>query len=146
MTDNFSRMEATQYGATDYECPTPDRLICPVDQQAALLMNSGNGSKEEIAPLIGSYITHDISQSHHFKIKIDQIPIEFNSDKFGEFLPVKSISFDEISFEHLTIPVGIFGDFPIMHNRRLGRFSLSLYDVTEDKIELALQKRSEAHV
>lgn len=141
MTSNFSRMEATNYGASDYECPTPDQLICPVDDQAKALMNSGGFKQEKATPITGNYITHDISQSHHFRINIDdKIPIRFNSDKFGQFLPVKSINFDEITFESLTIPVGIFGDFPIMQRRRLGRFSLTLYDTTEDKIEEALQK------
>lgn len=140
MTDNFSRMEATQYGNLDYLCPTPDQLICPVDAQAAALMNSGGGKDEKANGMKGTYISHDISQSHHFRINIDKIPIEFNSAKFGDFLPVKSISFDEITFESLTIPVGIFGDFPILQKRRLGRFSLTLYDTTEDNIEAALQK------
>ena len=140
MVDNFSRMEATQYGQLNYECPAPDQLICPINSQAAAIMSGGTGKNEQVTPVTGTYITHDIAQSHHFRININKIPIEFNSDKFGKFLPVKSINFDEITFESLTIPVGIFGDFPIMHKRKLGRFSLSLYDVAEDKIETALQK------
>lgn len=140
MANNFNNIEdMTQYGTEEYMCPASSELITPVNDQAKALMGGEGGNSQEAPVISGSYITHDISQSHHFRINIDKIPVEFNSKVFGNFLPVKSISFDEITFENLTIPVGIFGDFPIMQKRRLGRFSLSLYDPAGDEIEKSLQ-------
>lgn len=132
--------QSTQYGNFESE-GIIDNNIVPVDEEARTLITGGvsKTQQDEPDPFIGSFIQQDIAQSHHFKIKIDRIPIEFTSKAFGSFLPVKSISFDEVTFEHLTIPVGIFGDFPVMHRRKMGRFSLTLYDTADDKIEHALQ-------
>lgn len=77
----------------------------------------------------------DISQSHHFKVTLSKLKIALPSNAFGNFLPVKNISYNEITWENLTIPVGIFGNFPLMHRRHVGTINLTLYDKDNDHIE-----------
>lgn len=82
----------------------------------------------------------DISQSHHFKINLNKIRVEHSSQAFGNFLPVKNISYNEITFDNLNIPVGIFGNFPLMHKRQVGTINLTLYDRDTDNIEQQIRQ------
>lgn len=82
-----------------------------------------------------TYALQDISQSHHFKINLSKIKVEYYAKAFGYFLPVKNISYNEITFENMSIPVGIFGNFPLMHKRHVGTINLTLYDRDTDNIE-----------
>ena len=82
-----------------------------------------------------AYMLQDISQSHHFKVNLSKIKTEFEAKAFGPFLPVKNISYNEITFDHLTIPTGIFGNFPLMHRRQVGTITLTVYDKDTDNIE-----------
>jgi hypothetical protein len=77
----------------------------------------------------------DISQAHHFKIRIGKIPINYNHPAFGKFLPVKSANFNYVNFDNLTLSVGIYGGLPIMKRRSVGRLSLNIYDNHRDEIE-----------
>ena len=82
-----------------------------------------------------SYMLQDISQSHHFKVNLSKIKTEYESAAFGSFLPVKNISYNEITFDNLSIPTGIFGNFPLMHRRQVGTITLTVYDKDTDNIE-----------
>lgn len=82
-----------------------------------------------------TYMLQDISQSHHFKVNLSKIKTEYYTKAFGSFLPVKNISYNEITFDNLTIPTGIFGNFPLMHRRQVGNITLTLYDKDTDNIE-----------
>ena len=77
----------------------------------------------------------DISQSHHFKVTLSKLKLELPSAAFGNFLPVKNISYNEITWDNLSLPVGIFGNFPLMHRRQVGTINLTMYDKDNDHIE-----------
>ena len=47
-----------------------------------------------------SYMLQDISQSHHFTVKMSRIKVEFPTSEFGNFLPVKNMSYSEITFDN----------------------------------------------
>lgn len=87
-----------------------------------------------------AYQLQDISQSHHFTVTISKIKVEFTTRAFGNFLPVKAISYSEIGYNHMSIPVGIFGNFPIMHKRNVGTINLTLYDTGKDDIEAQIRQ------
>ena len=87
-----------------------------------------------------SYLLQDISQSHHFKVNLDKIKVEYYAKAFGYFLPVKNISYNEITFENMSIPTGIFGNFPLMHKRHVGTINLTIYDKDSDNIEQQIRQ------
>ena len=90
-----------------------------------------------------SYMIQDISQSHHFTVKMSKIKVEFPTATLGNFLPVKNISYSEITFDNLSIPTGIFGTFPITHKKHVGSINLVLYDTADDKIQAQIRKWEE---
>jgi len=91
--------------------------------------NNSNGNLNYMFPL------EDISQAHHFKIRIGKIPINYEHPAFGKFLPVKNATFSYVNFENLTLSVGIYGGLPILKRRSVGRLSLNLYDNHRDEVE-----------
>lgn len=82
-----------------------------------------------------AYMLQDISQSHHFTVTLSKIRVEFPTQAFGNFLPVKNISYAEISYDNLSIPVGIFANMPLLHRRQVGTINLVLYDTATDDIQ-----------
>lgn len=87
-----------------------------------------------------AYQLQDISQSHHFTVKISKIKVEFPTAEFGNFLPVKGISYNQVSYDNMSIPVGIFGNFPVMHKKQVGSINLTLYDTSTDSIEAQIRQ------
>lgn len=87
-----------------------------------------------------AYMLQDISQSHHFTVTMSKIRVEFPTSEFGNFLPVKNISYSEITFENMSIPLGIFGSFPVTHKKQVGSITLTLYDTADDKIQAQIRR------
>ena len=55
----------------------------------------------------------DIAQSHHYTIQIEGLQSYYTPEKsFSAFLPVKNIQLNQTSYENMSIPLSIFGDFP----------------------------------
>ena len=90
-----------------------------------------------------SYMLQDISQSHHFTVEMSKIKVVFPTAEFGNFLPVKNISYSEITFENMSIPIGIFGTFPITHKKQVGSITLTLYDTAGDNVQAQIRKWEE---
>lgn len=89
----------------------------------------------------GAFVT-DIAQSHHFTIQIEGMSIskmKSPSEYFGEFLPVKSINLSYTSYENMSIPVAIFGDFPLLNKKRVSTINLSCYDNDSNQLENELR-------
>lgn len=84
----------------------------------------------------------DVAQSHHFTVHIDGIYLSRTkspNENFGEFLPVKSIDFSYTSYENMSIPVAIFGDFPLLNKKRVSTLTLTCYDNDNNDLESDLR-------
>ena len=86
----------------------------------------------------------DIAQSHHFTVELKEMSPKFKVLPYDTFIPVKTINLNSTSFENMTIPVSIFGDFPILNRRRVSNISLSCYDRDDNRLEKALRNWEQA--
>lgn len=96
----------------------------------------------------------DIAQSHFFTVQIYRNeggkvsgihdiygnPISFASGEgvYEDYIPVKSMNFNYTSYENMNIPLGIFGDFPLLHRKKVTSISFTCYDTDQDIMEKAL--------
>lgn len=81
-----------------------------------------------------AYELENIAQAYHFTLTIDRLKTNYIHPVFGNFLPVKSASFNYTSFDSLQIPLGIYGDLPVLKRRSVGRLNLQLYDNYKDEL------------
>lgn len=95
----------------------------------------------------------DIAQSHFFTVQIyssktgaglhdiNGKPFNFASGRgtYSNYIPVKSMNFNYTSYDNMNIPFGIFGDFPLLHRKKVTSISFSCYDIDQDAIEKALK-------
>jgi hypothetical protein len=56
------------------------------------------------------------------------------------FLPVKTMNLKYTSYENMSIPVAIFGDFPLLNKKRVSTIDLSCYDKDNNKLEYELRQ------
>lgn len=123
------------------------------DPQVASIMLKGGASYLEERGLNGSAssgasdsVDHglfmtDIAQAHHFVVQIEKpdgknmFSLQSPSPKFGKFLPVKTINLTYASYENMSIPVSIFGDFPLLNRKRVSTIALSCYDTDDNQLE-----------
>ena len=96
----------------------------------------------------------DIAQSHFFTVQIYRNeggkvsgihdiygnPISFASGEgvYQDYIPIKSMNFNYVSYENMNIPLGIFGDFPLLHKRKVTSISFTCFDTDQDIMEKAL--------
>ena len=106
----------------------------------------GNSSNSSGGTPISSKINHglfltDIAQAHHFVVQIEKpngknmFSLQSPSPKFGKFLPVKTINLTYSSYENMSIPVSIFGDFPLLNRKRVSTIALTCYDTDDNQLE-----------
>lgn len=95
----------------------------------------------------------DIAQSHFFTVQIfndkngagihDEKgnPFNFSSGEgvYKNYIPIKTMNFNYTSYDNMTIPFGIFGDFPLLHRKKVTSISFSCYDIDQDAIEKAVK-------
>lgn len=85
----------------------------------------------------GLFMT-DIAQAHHFTVQIEGLgmsKLNAPNPQFGKFLPVKTINLTYSSYENMSIPVAIFGDFPLLNKKRVSTIALSCYDKDTNDLE-----------
>ena len=97
----------------------------------------------------------DIAQSHFFTVQIfgknslgrstgihllNGDPIMFSSGEgtYTNYIPIKSMNFNYTSYDNMNIPMGIFGDLPLLHRKKVTSITFSCYDTDQDIIEKAL--------
>lgn len=80
----------------------------------------------------------DLAQSHHYTVELEGFR-DYGVTPYGQFLPVRSINFNRASFENMSIPVSIFGDFPLLNRRRVSSIAISCYDTDDNIIEKNLR-------
>lgn len=108
-------------------------------------LTENNSKKSNIAsssPTSYSIFATDIAQSHHFTVHIDGIYMSRTkspNENFGEFLPVKNIDLSYTSYENMSIPVAIFGDFPLLNKKRVSTINLTCYDNDNNDLENELR-------
>ena len=122
-----------------------------VDSKTAEILKANSRSSvkqsDGITP-ISSKLNHglfltDIAQSHHFTVSIegfDMSNFTVPSGTYKDFLPVKNIQLNYTSYESMTIPVSIFGDFPLLNRKRVSTVTLSCYDTDDNKLEHEILK------
>jgi hypothetical protein len=89
----------------------------------------------------------DIAQSHHYTVWLAgmegmsglQVPHSPLTRDLG-FLPVKTMNLKYTSYENMSVPVAIFGDFPLLNKKRVSTIDLSCYDYDNNKLEYELRK------
>ncbi len=112
------------------------------EKEAILKGQSSQTKKESPTPTKQSIYLQDIAQSHHFTVQIEG----FSSSKFktlegtfSPFLPVKSMNFNYLSYENMSIPVAIFGDFPLLNKKRVTTVALTCFDLDNNLLERELR-------
>lgn len=97
----------------------------------------------------------DIAQSHFFTVQIysndNGLPtglhdengqaFSFSSGEgvYRNYIPIKTMSFTYTSYDNMNIPFGTFGDFPLLHRRKVTTINFSCYDIDQDAIEKAIK-------
>ena len=89
----------------------------------------------------------DIAQSHHYTVQLLRNNINDMSmshlktprKSFSEFLPVKTMNLKYTSYENMSIPLAIFGDFPLLNKKRVSTIDFSCFDTDNNKLEYELR-------
>ena len=87
----------------------------------------------------------DIAQSHHYTVWLEgmnmsNLKVPSSPLTTGGFLPVKNMNLKYTSYENMSIPVAIFGDFPLLNKKRVSTIDLSCYDLDSNKLEYELRQ------
>lgn len=127
---------------------------------ASLLLTGGVSTTNDLSKKtsgIGNDIIDywDIAQSHFFTVQIysgsgrnatglhdiNGAPFSFASGHgtYQNYIPIKSMNFNYTTYDNMNIPLGIFGDFPLLHKKKVTSISFSCYDMDDDRIEKALK-------
>lgn len=84
--------------------------------------------------------TRDIAQSHHFTVFVQGLTAyKVPNSSYSDFLPVKNMSLSYTSYENMSIPLQIFGDFPILNRKRVATINLTCYDTDDNLLEHSLR-------
>lgn len=118
-----------------------------VNSQTEILLKGGVVEEQKETPQVtDATLLMDISQSHHFTVHLEgfsmtglKIASSPLTNKEG-FLPVKTMNLKYTSYENMSIPVAIFGDFPLLNKKRVSTIDLTCYDLDSNKLEYALRK------
>ena len=100
----------------------------------------------------------DIAQSHFFTVQIyskptstygkatglhdkNGKPFNFASGQgtYKDYLPIKSMNFTYTSYDNMSIPLAVLGDFPLLHRKKVTTINFTCYDMDQDVIEDALR-------
>lgn len=93
------------------------------------------------APAISGINELDIAQSHHYVIQLAGFThYRTPENSFTKFLPVKSINLNYTNYESASIPVAIFGDFPLLNRKKMTSLSLTCFDLDDNKLERELME------
>lgn len=107
----------------------------------------GNVEKSDRTQLVSTpdsdgLFVQDIAQSHHYTVQLSGMSMsKFKTPggTFSKFLPVKNMSLKYTSYENMSIPLTIFGDFPLLNKKRVSTIDLTCYDLDSSKLEYELR-------
>ena len=123
--------------------PDVFKLHADVTINSSNSTESGGISKTAKVPIKDSLFLQDIAQSHHFTVCLKGFSMSkfrVPGGTFSDFLPVKSINLNYTSYENMSIPVSIFGDFPLLNKKRVSTISLTCYDMDDNRLEHELRE------
>ena len=114
-------------------------------QKEVILKGGVSKTEQETKQVTDATLLLDIAQSHHYTVHIEGLSmtdLKIASSPLAKegFLPVKTMNLKYTSYENMSIPVAIFGDFPLLNKKRVSTIDLSCYDLDTNKLEYALRK------
>lgn len=78
----------------------------------------------------------DMGRQSHFTVHIQGMDrANMRHDKYGAFLPIKSLTYTPVSLDHLKLNIGIFNDISIPQHRKLGKIDLEINDTSDHYYE-----------
>ena len=94
--------------------------------------SSASSTQNETKPYRKGLWYIDICKENHFTVSISgfQRP-DIMHKTYGEFLPVKSITYTPVTIETLNLSLGVISDLPIPYKRKVGKIELDILD-TDD--------------
>ena len=123
-----------------------------------LTQGAGKGGYSKGNDIVGQLFSWDIAQSHYFTVQIysprnpdypyptglhdkQGKPFSFCSGQgtWKDYIPLKSMNFNYTSYDNMSLPLHILGDFPLLHRKKVTTIQFSCYDMDDDRIELALK-------
>lgn len=111
---------------------------------ANIFSSAGTSQKQSTTRISDNIVQMDIAQSHHYTVQIDGMEgmsnLKTPRGTFSEFLPVKTMNLKYTSYENMSIPVAIFGDFPLLNKKRVSTIDLSCYDFDNNKLEYEMRR------
>ena len=131
----------------DYNGPTG---VNYVNSEGTLRLKGGVSESiqsQQTQKVTDATLLMDIAQSHHYTVHIDGFSTSSNykisssplTNENG-FLPVKTMNLKYTSYENMSIPIAIFGDFPLLNKKRVSTIDLSCYDKDDNKLEFELRQ------
>ena len=115
-------------------------------QQKVILTGAVEKNVQKTPQINDGILLMDIAQSHHYTVYVSgmsmsrqKLPNGIYSEGNG-FLPVKTMNLKYTSYENMSIPVAIFGDFPLLNRKRVSTIDLSCYDYDNNKLEYELRQ------
>ena len=114
------------------------------EQEKLMKGNASKGEQKTAKKVDDGILLMDIAQSHHYTVSIEDMEMSRLVLPNGTyttkgFLPVKTMSLKYTSYENMSIPVAIFGDFPLLNKKRVSTIDLSCYDYDNNKLEWELR-------
>lgn len=141
MTDGVLKI-GTEYNTVIYEDPQQGNILKSANQGGASARGSrGAGTANGgTSPVNSSTFLIDIAQSHHFTVQLEGFTMYTTpAGTFSKFLPVKNLNYNYTSYENMSVPLAIFGDFPLLNRKRVSTLSLSCFDTDDNKLEHELR-------
>lgn len=139
----FDATNVPLQGEISYNDPQVDLLLHGYVEQ----------TKQPLPQINDGILLMDIAQSHHYTVylgdsKTDKKGMSMSRQKLPNgiysegngFLPVKTMNLKYTSYENMSIPVAIFGDFPLLNRKRVSTIDLSCYDYDNNKLEYELRQ------
>lgn len=140
LNNGNSAITSNQEGVV-YTNPETERIL---KSKQTTVVSGGSSNKvveknNGVVKAINSGILiNDIAQSHHYTVHLSNMQMskfKLPSGTYSEFLPVKTMTFNYTSYENMSIPLAIFGDFPLLNKKRVSTMNLTCYDLDSNNLE-----------
>lgn len=157
MTNPFVSNSHSLGGQLAISAATSNATVAPISSPGVNYVNpqtqkvlEGGIEKTETGPAIGysaindGIFLMDIAQSHHYTVELEAMRasrLRLPNGTFAPkgFLPVKTMGLKYTSYENMSIPVAIFGDFPLLNKKRVSTIDLTCYDLDDNSLEAELR-------
>ena len=144
MADGLGALKGgASYNTVIYEDPQQGNILKSANNTGGVGTGSVKGAgtvSGGTSPVNSNTLMLDIAQSHHFTVQLDGFTMYTTpAGTFSKFLPVKSLNYTYTSYENMSVPLAIFGDFPLLNRKRVSTLSLTCFDTDDNKLEHELR-------